>query len=169
MEYTHLPKFIKFPWDEVNITSVGGGDEKQWSSSRHRLREENHLEETTAKQADLKDQEFWRVSKDHVTRIMNLGMTPRQLSGSPSRLLAKPPPRVSTPPPRDFAGIKEFHEEPKHLEQEEGGEFETLEITVRQSRQSGCPRLSALERIYPPRSRSVSAGPADRNPERSRS
>ncbi len=42
-EYMHLPKFVKFPWDEVNITSAGGGDEKQWSSSRHWLREENQV------------------------------------------------------------------------------------------------------------------------------
>jgi len=95
---THLPKFAIFPWEEVNITSAKGGYGKQWSSSRHRLREENQVEETTVKRAVLKDQEFWKAYRDHLIRISNLGMIPHKLSDSPSRFLDVPPPRVRSPP-----------------------------------------------------------------------
>jgi hypothetical protein len=163
-ERTHLPKFAIFPWEEVNITSAREGYGKQWSSSRHRLREENQVEETTAKRADLKDQDFWKTSRDHVIRLSNLGMTPRKLSDSPTRSLTIPPPRARSPPRE-----QELHEEPNLQETEERGEIENLEITIRQTRTPAGSRRSALERIHPPRSRSISAERADRHRDRSRS
>ena len=167
-EYTKLPKIDQFPWEEVNITSATGGDDKQLTLTRHRLRAEKQVEEKTAQNQGLKDLEFWLVSKDHVTRLINLGI---QLSDSPSRSLAKPLLRIRTPSPREDMQDEEFIEEPKHLEPEERGEIENLEVAIRQSRMqtSAGPRLSAVDQIYPPRSRSMSSDRVDRNLDRSRS
>ena len=122
---------------------------------RHRLREENQVEETTVKRADLKDQNFWKTSRDHLIRLTNLGMTPRELSDSPTRNLAIPPPRVRSSS-REHTK-EEFHKEPNLQEPEERGETESLEITIRQTRKPAGSRRSALERIHPPRSMSTSA------------
>jgi len=168
-DITRLPKFESFPWDEVNITSAKDGHGKERSSHRHRLRVENQVEQTSVKGEVLKEQEFWKVSRDHLIRISRLGMTPRELSDSPSKLLDVPPPRIRPPPRGPEITIQEDELIVREPE-ERGEEFENLEITIRQTRKPVQAERSALERILPPRSRSSSTvRHQDRSRSRSRS
>ena len=84
-----LPKVTHFPLDEVNISAMSGEDERQRSSVRGHLRPENQIKDLSCRHMEISTQEFWQISKNHVTRLMNLGRRPQELAETSARLIIR--------------------------------------------------------------------------------
>jgi len=153
-----LPKVTHFPLDEVNISAMSGEDERQRSSVRGHLRPENQIKDLSCRHMEISTQEFWQISKNHVTRLMNLGRRPQELAETSARLIIDPPNTPHTPsssPDRwEERGVESAQPE-----------REILEVTIWSSRQT-VPlesKISALERLSPPLTRPGTPHPRSNN------